>query len=98
MVLIGAQFTDDFLREGEAGGCRAAVQLHAAVQDYIETETTDVPFGCRIVCRMYANVRGLADVLVRTGVIEDTGVFEDFMRGFTRGKTLFDFVDVGSGT
>jgi hypothetical protein len=46
---------------------------------------------------MYANVRGLADVLVRTGAIEDTGVFEDFMRGFTRGKTLFDFVDVGAG-
>lgn len=24
-------------------------------------------------------------------------VFEDFARGFSRGKTLFDFVDVGPG-
>jgi hypothetical protein len=46
---------------------------------------------------MYANVRGLGDVLVRTGVIEELGVFEDFVRGFTRGKSLFDFVDVGAG-
>lgn len=46
---------------------------------------------------MYANVRGLGEVLVRKGVIDDIGVFEDFVRGFTRGKTLFDFVDVGTG-
>ena len=46
---------------------------------------------------MYANVKGLADVLVRAGAIKDVAVFEDFARGFSRGKTLFDFVDVGSG-
>jgi hypothetical protein len=90
------QFTDDFLREGEAGGRRAASQLYAAVQEYIETEAMDIPLGTRIVCRMYANVRGLGDVLVRTGAIEEIGLFEDFVRGFTRGKTLFDFVDVGA--
>jgi hypothetical protein len=49
------------------------------------------------VCRVYANVRGLGDVLVRTGTIEEMSVFEDFTRGFSRGKTLFDFVDVGAG-
>jgi hypothetical protein len=49
------------------------------------------------VCRIYANVRGLGDVLVRTGAIQEIGQFEDFMRGFTRGKTLFDFIDVGAG-
>lgn len=46
---------------------------------------------------MYANVRGLGEVLVRKGIIENIGLFEDFVRGFTRGKTLFDFVDVGTG-
>lgn len=48
-------------------------------------------------CRVYANVRGLGDVLVRTGIIPDIAVFEDFARGFTRGKALFDFIDVGAG-
>jgi hypothetical protein len=46
---------------------------------------------------MYANVRGLGDVLARNSIIDDTSVFEDFVRGFTRGKALFDFVDVGAG-
>ncbi|CAO2655243.1 Nn.00g103070.m01.CDS01 [Neocucurbitaria sp. VM-36] len=99
MVLIdgdGMIFLDEFLREGEQGGRRAAAQLSAAIQNYIETEA-DIPLGARIVCRIYANVRGLGDVLVRTGAIEEIGQFQDFVRGFTRGKTLFDFIDVGGG-
>ncbi|KAH5423332.1 hypothetical protein HBI23_199180 [Parastagonospora nodorum] len=100
MVLVdgdGMIFEDQYLQQGEAGGRRAASQLYAAVQEYVETEVSDVPLGIRIVCRMYANVRGLGDVLVRKGIIEHIGLFEDFVRGFTRGKTLFDFVDVGTG-
>ncbi|KAH7355776.1 hypothetical protein BKA66DRAFT_429513 [Pyrenochaeta sp. MPI-SDFR-AT-0127] len=99
VVLIdgdGMIFLDEYLREGELGGRRAAAQLSAAVQDFIDAEG-NVPLGARIVCRIYANVRGLADVLVRTGAIDEVGQFEDFVRGFTRGKTLFDFVDVGAG-
>ncbi|KAI4919977.1 hypothetical protein J4E90_002117 [Alternaria incomplexa] len=102
MVLIDGDgmivsFTDDFLREGEQGGRRAAVQLFADIHEYIENECQDIPFGYRIVCRIYANVRGLGDVLVRRGIYEDIIEFEDFVRGFTRGKTLFDFIDVGAG-
>lgn len=99
MVLIdgdGMIFLDEFLREGEQGGRRAAAQLSAAVQNYMDAEA-DIPRGARVVCRIYANVRGLGDVLVRAGSIEDIGQFEDFVRGFTRGKTLFDFIDVGAG-
>jgi hypothetical protein len=97
LTLTVPQFTDDFLQQGEAGGRRAASQLYAAVQAYIEDESKDIPINSRIVCRMYANVKGLADVLVRAGAIKDIDVFEDFARGFSRGKTLFDFVDVGPG-
>jgi hypothetical protein len=57
----------------------------------------DVPHGTRIVCRIYANVHGLGDVLARKGIIDDTSVFEEFVQGFTLGKALFDFVDVGAG-
>lgn len=100
MVLIdgdGMIFRNEFLCGGEAGGRRAASQLYAAIQAYTENETNDVPLGAKIVCRIYANVRGLADVLVRTGAVQSIGQFQDFVRGFTRGKTLFDFVDVGAG-
>jgi hypothetical protein len=67
------------------------------VQEYIQTDTLDVPINSRIICRIYANVSGLADVLARKGLIEDVAEFENFIRGFTRGKDLFDFVDVGTG-
>jgi len=96
-LLTTYQFSDDFLREGEQGGRRAAVKLFADIHEYIENECQDIPFGYRIVCRIYANVRGLGDVLVRRGIYEDIIEFEDFARGFTRGKTLFDFIDVGAG-
>lgn len=96
-MLTTYQFSDDFLREGEQGGRRAAVQLFADIHEYIENECQDIPFGYRIACRIYANVRGLGDVLVRRGVYEDIIEFEGFVRGFTRGKTLFDFIDVGAG-
>jgi len=67
------------------------------VRNWIEREEKDLPLNSRIICRIYANVRGLGSVLFKTGAIEATEDFEDFMRGFTRAKTLFDFIDVGAG-
>lgn len=80
-----------------SGGRRAASQLDTAVQNWIENEATDVPLNARVICRIYANVRGLGEVLVRTGAINHIGVFQEFVQGFTRAKTMFDFIDVGSG-
>ncbi|KAF2633045.1 hypothetical protein BU25DRAFT_487392 [Macroventuria anomochaeta] len=100
MVLIdgdGMVFCDENIRMGEAGGRRAASQLDTAVRDWIEIEAKDVPLTSRVICRIYANVRGLGDVLVRTGTIKEIEDFEDFVRGFTRAKTMFDFIDVGAG-
>ncbi|KAF2999696.1 hypothetical protein E8E13_002711 [Curvularia kusanoi] len=100
MVLIdgdGMVFREEYLRDGEKGGRRAASQLDAAVREWIENEVKDVPLASRTICRIYANVRGLAETLVRTGTIEAVTDLEDFVRGFTRGKTMFDFVDVGAG-
>jgi hypothetical protein len=99
MVLIdgdGMIFNDELVKFGETGGRSAASHLCAAVQLYIK-ECKDIPRGARIFCRMYANVQGLGDVMVRSGIVEHLGIFEDFVRGFSRGKTLFDFIDVGAG-
>jgi hypothetical protein len=75
----------------------AASALCTAVQHFIENVCNNIPRGARIICRIYANVQGLGDTLVHAGIIEHLGVFEDFVRGFCRGKTLFDFIDVGAG-
>lgn len=92
-----AKFADDFIRHGEAGGRHAASQLHAAVEQFLRDHAKQIPMYSRIVCRVYANVKGLGEVLVRKGLVEEVGAFEDFVRGFSRGKILFDFVDVGAG-
>lgn len=75
------------------------MRLHAAIKDYIhaENDPSDVPFESRIVCQIFANVRGLASVLVRTGIVPEVGQFEDFVRGFNGAKRQFGFKDVGSG-
>ncbi|CAI6340885.1 unnamed protein product [Periconia digitata] len=93
----GMIFENDFVAMGEAGGRKAAAELHKAVELYVENETKSIPMESRIICRVYANVKGLADVLVRSGIVEDASVFESFVQGFTRGKILFDFIDVGPG-
>ena len=90
-------FNNLFLSDGEKGGRQAAWLLKDAIKKWASQFQPDLPSDYRIVVRIYANVRGLADVLVRAGIIENIYQFEDFTRGFTRSHTLFDFVDVGSG-
>ncbi|KAF2727868.1 hypothetical protein EJ04DRAFT_516995 [Polyplosphaeria fusca] len=100
LVLIdgdGMIFNDDLIRAGKSGGRDAAQILQKAILHDVQRDEFTVPRDARIVCRVYANVRGLAEVLVRTGVAEEISVFDHFVRGFTRGEALFDFVDVGPG-
>lgn len=100
LVLIdgdGMIFTNDFLRKGLQGGKEAAAALYHSIVSYIERETEIIPLTSRVLCRVYANVKGLAETLVRAGILEEVTQFEEFVRGFTNGRTLFDFIDVGPG-
>lgn len=90
-------FDNRFLQKGLAGGKQAAATLFNAIVAYIERETKIIPPTSRVLCRIYANVKGLADTLVRAGILQEAAQFEEFVRGFTMGRTLFDFVDVGPG-
>ncbi|KAJ4290467.1 hypothetical protein N0V90_010684 [Kalmusia sp. IMI 367209] len=100
MVLLdgdGMIFQDDFIREGLIGGKHAAARLYHEILGYVERETNNIPTTSRVVCRIYANVKGLSEVLVKAGITEHVSQFEEFARGFTTGRTLFDFIDVGPG-
>ncbi|KAF2438612.1 hypothetical protein P171DRAFT_398698 [Karstenula rhodostoma CBS 690.94] len=100
LILIdgdGMIFENRFLQKGWAGGKQAAAALYSTIVDYIERETRTIPPASRVVCRIYANVKGLAEVLVRVGILEEAAQFTEFVRGFTNGRTLFDFIDVGPG-
>ena len=89
-------FSDALVSKGEQGGMEAANHLWAAVNAFVARELPHLS-SPKIITRVYANVKGLSEVLYKAGIIERPGVFEDFTKGFTGGKLLFDFVDVGSG-
>ena len=91
------QFQDELLKAAETGGKTAAAHLQTLLSEYIQFYMPSIPSDVKIVARIYANVRGLANVCVRAGIADNITQVEDFVRGFTRGRTLFDFVDVGSG-
>lgn len=100
LVLIdgdGMIFLNHLVQKGLGGGKEAAAVLYNAIVTYIERETETIPLTSRVLCRVYANVKGLAETLVRAGIIEEVSQFEEFVRGFTNGRTLFDFIDVGPG-
>ncbi|KAL9027410.1 MAG: hypothetical protein Q9196_004054, partial [Gyalolechia fulgens] len=93
----GMIFEDDMIRRGETGGKEAAARLWNEIKDYVHEKLPDVPSECRIVTRIYANLKGLADVCYKSGIVERANLLEEFYRGFTGSKILFDFVDVGPG-
>ena len=100
LVLIdgdGMIFQDRLIQQGEAGGKEAAALLYAHVQKYIHQNIPELPSDYKIVARVYANLKGLADVCNRAGILDSPTTMDDFMRGFTGNKQLFDFVDVGMG-
>jgi hypothetical protein len=90
-------FEDRLIQKGEAGGKEAAGLLWTCVRDYVHQRLPSINSEYKIVARVYANVRGLGDVCNRAGILDNPILMEDFARGFTGSKQLFDFVDVGSG-
>lgn len=100
LVLIdgdGMIFEDNLLRKGELGGKEAAAGLWNGIKDHVHNELPDTPSDCRIVTRIYANMKGLSEVCWRAGLVEKASLIEEFYRGFTGSKILFDFIDVGPG-
>ncbi|KAL8869470.1 MAG: hypothetical protein Q9174_004251 [Haloplaca sp. 1 TL-2023] len=93
----GMIFEDNYVQEGEAGGKEAAASLWNGIKDYIHNKLPDIPADCRIVTRIYANMKGLADICCKSGIVDRASLVEEFYRGFTGSKILFDFVDVGQG-
>ena len=90
-------FDEQFLQAGEEGGREAANCLYTAIGDYIYHLIPDFPSDFRIMTRLYANLKGLGEVCFRSGLLEKPFMIADFARGFTGSKSLFDFVDVGTG-
>jgi hypothetical protein len=92
----GMIFDEELLQLGEKGGKEAASQLWGATNEYVQRALPHLS-SPKILVRIYANVKGLGDVLQKSSIIDRATLFEDFARGFNGSKLLFDFIDVGTG-
>ena len=100
LVLIdgdGMIFDDKLIAKGEVGGKEAAGLLWNAVTADVHRRVPDLGSDYKVVTRIYANLKGLGDVCNLSGIMDHPMLMEEFARGFTGSKQLFDFVDVGTG-
>ncbi|KAL8805210.1 MAG: hypothetical protein Q9182_002085 [Xanthomendoza sp. 2 TL-2023] len=100
LVLIdgdGMIFEDNLIHKGEIGGKEAAADLWNGIKDHVHDRLPDITSDCKIVTRIYANMKGLSDVCWKAGLVDKPTLVEEFYRGFTGSKVLFDFIDVGPG-
>ncbi|KAK3679988.1 hypothetical protein LTR78_000365 [Recurvomyces mirabilis] len=100
LVLIeGDGMIFNTIEDGEAGGKVAATTLQNAILDWATTSNNvlECPPDVKVVVRVYLNLKGLGEACAKAGLISSPAVLEEFARGFTRGKTMFDVVDVGYG-
>lgn len=93
----GMIFEDKLIDQGEVGGREAAGHLWNAITDHIHQNIPDLGSDYRIVTRIYANLKGLGEVCNKAGILSRPSLMDEFARGFTGSKQLFDFVDVGMG-
>lgn len=87
-------FNDNFLQSGLEGGKQAANLLHDQVTKWAVTAVTDLPPETKIVVRIYANVKLLAESCVFAGIVGNPFAVEEFVKGFTSARKLFTFIDV----
>ncbi|KAK7519486.1 uncharacterized protein IWZ02DRAFT_521103 [Phyllosticta citriasiana] len=100
LVLIdgdGLIFNNNLLLDGAAGGQRAAGLLEQYVYEYVRAEHPEIPTTVKISARVYANVKGLSETCRRASITSKTSDLHEFVVGFSQGKFLMDFVDVGAG-
>lgn len=91
----GAYFHDEFVKEGAAGGARAASLLHTEIKKHVESlyPGSNLP----VMVNMYASLGGIAGKLVGLGVMQRPSGIHDFARGFSTSQDLFNIIDVGAG-
>ncbi|KAI1766840.1 hypothetical protein GGR53DRAFT_484578 [Hypoxylon sp. FL1150] len=95
MVLIdgdGLLFKEHLVRQGVAGGKKAAEELRKAVTDkFSYAEDTAI----EVVAEIVANVSGLSKAMKRDGCLDDENTLYDFISGFNQAKLPFNFIDIG---
>lgn len=87
---------DRFITKGTKGGEAAADEFLARSREYLRNVHDDAE-KLDLIVRIYANLEGMANLLVREGKVRNLGQLRAFSTGFSSRVPFFDFVDVGVG-
>ena len=90
-----SQFLDDYIRDGPAGGERAARDIRQGIFEHLR----DKPYfqhDYKILIRMYANLQGLAKTYVDARIIPNSRVLLDFVQAFNKSHDVVEIIDAGN--
>ncbi|KAI4737518.1 hypothetical protein E4T50_11985 [Aureobasidium sp. EXF-12298] len=94
----GAIFHDYLYKAGSDGGADAAQELHNKIRDHVaECYPDRNTSGYDIMVQIFYNMEGLSHKLKSLGIFKNPNEMAPFARAFSLNKSLFSFIDVGSG-
>ncbi|KAL4929708.1 zinc finger CCCH domain-containing protein [Aspergillus undulatus] len=94
--LVKTQFKDHLIKAGAQGGGKAAQLLNDAVRELVHEQRGSQAGQCRIMVRIYSNIRELSKTLARAGLVgNEARPFSTFASSFSAAQHLFDYVDAG---
>lgn len=90
------QFHDKYLTRKAQGGEALADELLIRTREYLRPQFEDAD-SLDIVVRVYANLEGMANYLVRLDKVRNLGQLRAFSTGFCGRISSFDWIDTGVG-
>ncbi|KAK7190894.1 hypothetical protein DPSP01_007845 [Paraphaeosphaeria sporulosa] len=101
LVLIDADadgflFQDKYLTRKAQGGEQLADELLIRTREYLRPQFDDAD-SMDILVRVYANLEGMANYLVRQDKVRNLGALRAMSTGFCGRISSFDFIDIGVG-
>jgi hypothetical protein len=95
-ILNPIQFQDKYITKRAQGGEALADELLIRIREYLRPLFEDAD-ALDILVRIYSNLEGMANFLVREGKVRNLGQLRAFSTGFCGRIPTFDWVDVGVG-
>ncbi|KAF2742560.1 hypothetical protein M011DRAFT_472151 [Sporormia fimetaria CBS 119925] len=92
----GFMFHDKYITKRAQGGEALADELLLRLREYIRPLYEDAD-SLDIIVRIYSNLEGMANILVREGKVRNLGQLRACSTGFSTRVASFDWVDVGVG-
>lgn len=101
LVLIDADaegflFQDKYITRKAQGGESLADEVNLRIREYLREQFEDAD-SLDIIVRIYANLEGMANNLVKLEKVRNLGQLRAFSTGFCGRITSFDWIDTGVG-